>query len=242
MRRAVAIGAFVVALFRALGAAQEPVEEDSIYADTISESALQTAPTPGHHRYWQVDLGVAFPVGTTRKFNAPQDIFFLDPAQAYTDYYRAGYSANFQFGVSTDEGYDAAVSLRITKVNYTNLATSLIQSNELGSEAEYSSYLFETQLSASRRVRPFFTREESLYFGVAVSLGSLEHYAARLQVPDEASFSVSLFAGDEIPLFRDPDEPWRMLTFRPQFEFTAIANDTRPRYTAITFGIRGYIQ
>ncbi|MCH9032496.1 MAG: hypothetical protein IIB00_09600 [candidate division Zixibacteria bacterium] len=209
-------------------------EEDGGEAQTAEQ---ETNENTGRHTFWQVDLGMSIPSGSSDIFNGPTEVVFFEAPRPYKDHYRSGFTANFAGGYMTDDGYDASISFRITKVNYNNLGTSLIL---LATQEEFSSYLLETQFYLGRRIHSVRRKSASPYFGVAGSFGSLEHYSARLSVPDEATFTLSGIAGYEVPLQIDPVTS-QMITIRLQAELVALASGERPRYVNLTFGIRGYL-
>ena len=214
--------------------AQDSGEEDNGEEQTTKQ---ETNENPGRHTFWQVDLGVSIPSGTTDIFNGPTEIVFFEAPRPYKDHYRDGFTANFAGGYMTDDGYDASISFRITKVNYNNLGTSQIL---LSTPEEFSSFLLETQFYLGRRIHSVRRKTASPYFGVAGSFGSLEHYSAKLKVPDEATFTLSGIVGYEVPLQID-EVTSQMITIRFQAEMVALASGERPRYLNLTFGIRGYL-
>ena len=206
--------------------------------DNDERSAKQeTNENPGRHTFWQVDLGLAKPIGSSEKFNGPTAIVTFPAPRPYTYFFREGYTANFAGGYMTDDGYDASISFRITKVNYNNQGAREIR---LVTDEDFSSYLLETQFYLGRRIHSVRRKSASPYFGVAGSFGSLEHYSARLSVPDEATFTVSGIVGYEVPLQIDQVTS-QMITIRLQAELVALASGERPRYINLTFGIRGYL-
>lgn len=198
-------------------------------------------PTPGNHRFWSLEFGPSFPTGSSERFYIPTNIIGVNPPEPYSNYYREGYSVNLATGVMTELGFEAALAFRITKINFTNRASALIVSDPANSliERTYSSYLLGTQIYLGQRMKPLAEREESLFFGVAVELGALKHYSERFSTPEEGTFALSVIAGDEIPLQRDPED-LSMIALRVQLEVVALASEERPRFFHLTFGVRGY--
>lgn len=195
-----------------------------------------------NRRFWALEFGPSFPVGSSERIYIPTNIIGVNPPEPYSEFYREGYSVNIATGVMTELGFEASLSFRITKINFTNRATAQILSDSRDNlnETTYSSYLLGTQLYLGQRLKPITERGESLFFGVGLELGAVKHYSERFSADDDASFALSVIAGDEIPLQRDPDN-FSMLTLRIQTEFVALANEERPRFVHLTFGIRGYL-
>lgn len=202
-----------------------------------------------NHTFWGVDVGLTIPTGSSARFNSPLSIDFFEAPRPFSDYYRESYTANFYVGVITELGFEASISFRITKINYSNEGQSII--NEDNEEliiggvnspiADFSSYLLGTQVYIGQRMKPINERGESLYFGVAAELSTLKHYSRFVNTPEEGTYSFSFIVGDEIPIQKDP-HTFQMLTLRLQGEFVALASNARPRFFQLTFGVRGYIR
>lgn len=202
-----------------------------------------------NHSYWGVDVGLTIPTGSSARFNSPLSIDFFEAPRPFSDYYRESYTANFYVGIITELGFEASISFRITKINYSNEGESII--NEDNEEliiggvnspiADFSSYLLGTQVYIGQRMKPINERGESLYFGVAAELSTLKHYSQFVNTPEEGTYSFSFIVGDEIPIQKDP-RTFQMLTLRLQGEFVALASNDRPRFFQLTFGVRGYIR
>ncbi len=193
-------------------------------------------------KFFGVDLGLVKPIGSAEAFYLPNTIALSGGAPApYSDYFSAGITTNFYAGVMTDEGFEASISFKITKVNYTNFAEGIVQSevSEFSRGSSFTSYLLGSQIYLGQRMKPFKGGQESLYFGVAGDFSSLKHYSTGLTIPEDQTLSVSFIAGQEIPLIKDKRGE-RIFTFRVQTEFVALASSSRPRYIGLTFGIRQY--
>ena len=194
-------------------------------------------------KFFGVDLGVVRPVGSAGLFYLPNTIAFADGApEPYSNYFSAGITTNFYAGLMTAEGFEASVSFKITKVNYTNFAEGIIQSgvSDVSRSGAFSSYLLGSQVYLGQRLRPVATGKESLYFGIAADISALKHYSDQLTVPEDQTLSVSFIAGEEIVLAKD-GQSGGSFTFRLQTEFVALASSERPRYIGLTFGIRQYL-
>lgn len=192
--------------------------------------------------FWSLEFGPSFPIGSSEAFYIPTNIIGVNPPEPYANFFREGYTINIATGIMTDLGFEASLSFRITKVNYNNRATAqiLADTRALFFETTYSSYIIGTQVYLGQRLKPISEREESLYFGVGMELGALKHYSSRISAADKGTFALSVIVGDEIPIQRDP-KSFAMLTLRIQAEFVAMANQERPRFLHLTFGIRGYL-
>ena len=223
-------------------------EEETPEGYTL-EDVAKTGVDVINHSYWGVDVGLAIPTGSSARFNSPLSIDFFEAPRPFSDYYRESYTTNFYVGIITELGFEASISFRITKINYSNEGESII--NEDNEEliiggvnspiADFSSYLLGTQVYIGQRMKPINERGESLYFGVAAELSTLKHYSQFVNTPEEGTYSFSFIVGDEIPIQKDP-RAFQMLTLRLQGEFVAMASNDRPRFFQLTFGVRGYIR
>jgi len=195
-------------------------------------------------KFFGVDIGAVKPIGRSGLFYLPNTIAFADGApEPYADYFSAGITTNFYAGLMTPDGFEASVSFKITKVNYTNFAEGIIraESNTVTAGATFSSYLLGSQLYLGQRLKSVADSKESLYFGVAADVSALKHYSSsQATVPEDQTLSVSFIAGEEILLARDTAGRGRF-TFRIQTEFVALASSQRPRFFGLTFGIRQYL-
>lgn len=207
-----------------------------------SDSGSDAAEPKEYQRFWSLDFGPSFPIGSSEDIFIPTNIIRVNPPEPYSDYFREGYTMNLATGVMTDLGFEASLSFRITKVNFNNQATAQIitDTRDQLRETTYSSYLMGTQFYIGQRMKPLYEREESLYFGIGFELGAIKHYSDRFSTPDDETFALSFIVGDEIPLQRDP-ESTSMVALRIQTEFVALASQERPRFIHLTFGIRGYL-
>ena len=223
-------------------------EEETPEGYTL-EDVAETGGDVLNHSYWGVDVGLAIPTGSSARFNSPLSIDFFEAPRPFSDYYRESYTTNFYVGIITELGFEASISFRITKINYSNEGESII--NEDNEEliiggvnspiADFSSYLLGSQVYIGQRMKPINERGESLYFGVAAELSTLKHYSQFVNTPEEGTYSFSFIVGDEIPIQKDP-HTFQMLTLRLQGEFVAMASNDRPRFFQLTFGVRGYIR
>ncbi|MFQ5606817.1 MAG: hypothetical protein ACE5GA_02635 [Candidatus Zixiibacteriota bacterium] len=227
--------------------AQTAPEDD---ADTTGGYTLEDVPEDDggviNHTFWGVDLGLSIPTGSSKRFNSPLFVDFFEAPRPFSEFYREGFTVNFYAGMITELGFEASLSFRATKINYSNEGESEIQTalediGINGAENDLSSYLLGTQAYIGQRMNPISRRGESLYFGVAAELSTLKHYSNFIPAPEEGAFSFSFIAGDEIPLQKDPHS-FQMLTLRLQGEFNAFASNDRPRFFHLTFGLRGYFR
>lgn len=240
---ALALMVFILPL-AAFGQTESAGEEETPEGFTL-EDVHEDEDFALHHTFWGVDIGLAIPTGSSERFNAPNFIEFFEAPRPFSEHYRESYTTNFYGGIITELGFEASISFRITKINYSNEGESKINaesdSRDLGSVADFSSYLLGTQVYIGQRMNPIIERGESLYFGVAAEFSTLKHYSNFVNTLDEGTYSFSFIFGDEIPLQRDP-RTFQMLTLRLQGEFVALASNIRPRFFQLTFGVRGYIK
>lgn len=210
---------------------------------TLEDYEEESLPEHTYFKFLGVDLGLAAPTGSSTFFNSPTGPQgpYSSP-RSYSDWYREGYLANVYTGIITEDGFEASISFHMTKINYTNEATAIIQTDldqlsEFGSSV--SSYIFSTQLYIGQRMKPIWRRQESIYAGAALELGTLTHESSRVNFRNEPTYALSLIGGYEIPISRS-GESFDMFTMRIQSEFVAIASDERPRFFYLSFGIRQY--
>ncbi len=193
-------------------------------------------------RFFGVDIGLVEPVGSAEAFYLPNTIALANGApEPFSDYFSAGITTNFYAGVMTTEGFEASISFKITKVNFTNFSEGIIQSgtSESSGGGSFSSYLLGSQIYLGQRLKPLKSGKGSLYFGVAGDFSTLKHYSQQFTAAEDQTLSISFIAGQEIQLIKDRNSE-RVFTFRVQTEFVALASSSRPRYVGLTFGIRQY--
>lgn len=223
-------------------------EEETRGGFTLEDVNEEDDGGSSNHTFWGTDVGLTIPIGSSERFNSPLSIDFFEAPRPFSDFYRESLTVNFYGGIITELGFEASISFRITKINYSNEGQSRINvasdSLDFGGQnspiADFSSYLLGTQVYIGQRMKPISERGESLYFGVAAELGTLKHYSDFVNTPEEGTFSFSFIVGDEIPIQKDP-RTFQMLTLRLQGEFVALASNDRPRFFQLTFGVRGYI-
>ncbi|HSH00031.1 MAG TPA: hypothetical protein VLB27_08275, partial [candidate division Zixibacteria bacterium] len=153
----------VVSLALCAGArAQTPDEPEETY--TLEDYAEEEDYTYNHH-FWGVEFGPSFPVGSSKRFYLPRNIVFNQSPEPYSEFFREGYSANVYTGIMTDDGFEASLSFRMTKINYTNQGTAqnLDDVRDIAPNATFSSYLLGTQVFLGQRLKPIYSRRESLY-------------------------------------------------------------------------------
>lgn len=246
---ALALTVFMLSLApAALGQTESDGEQETPDGFTL-EDVKEEEDGAFNHSFWGMDIGLTIPTGSSERFNSPLSIDFFEAPRPFADFYRESYTVNFYGGIITELGFEASISFRITKVNYSNEGESIInadsEARNIGDPnspiADFSSYLLGTQVYIGQRMNPINERGESLYFGVAAELSTLKHYSDFVNTPEEGTYSFSFIVGDEIPLQKDP-HTFQMLTLRLQGEFVAMASNIRPRFFQLTFGIRGYIK
>ncbi len=236
----------------ALGQSESEGEEETPDGYTLEDVKEEGGGGVFNHTFWGADVGLTIPTGSSERFNSPLSIDFFEAPRPFADFYRESFTANFYGGIITELGFEASISFRITKINYSNEGESIInidsealntggQGGQDSPISDFSSYLLGTQIYIGQRMNPIGDRGESLYFGVAAELGTLKHYSDFVNTPEEGTYSFSFIVGDEIPIQKDP-RTFQMLTLRLQGEFVALASNDRPRFFQLTFGVRGYIK